>query len=135
MEAKEYEGRTVEYCSGRLVSSADRGIFYGTLVLILIPALAWFGFVCPWYVRLALVDGLMYALLVPTFSLFLAAHTLVALFLCAFTDPGILPRGMAAFGTTCHTENCSLIHKGQIRKVQKKRNSETILHSNSRVLH
>jgi len=92
MEAKVYEGQTKEYCRGRCVGAQNRHVFHVTLGLIAVPAILWFGCVVPWYINLAL-EGYPYAILVPIFSVYLAINTLVALFLCSYTDPGILPRG------------------------------------------
>ncbi|KAL6075702.1 Actin-related protein 3B [Balamuthia mandrillaris] len=83
-----YQGNSRSYCSGKLVSGPDRQAFYLTLLLIFVPLVLFYGFVCPWYIWRSALWGCLLLL----FMLWSTGVTLSSFFLVSFMDPGILPR-------------------------------------------
>jgi len=74
------------YCGGRFVTGPDNGYFYLTLVLMYAPHVPFLVLVCPYFSDK--ITPVVYA--IPGYLLLFAT---AMLFLAAFTDPGIIPRG------------------------------------------
>jgi len=74
------------YFGGRWVTGPDNTYFFLTLVLTYAPHVPFFALVCPYF------DDKMTAMVYVIPGYVLVAST-VLLFLAAFTDPGIVPRG------------------------------------------
>ncbi|XP_028460479.1 probable palmitoyltransferase ZDHHC14 [Perca flavescens] len=80
-----FPGRNRFYCDGRIMMARQTGVFYLTLVLILLTCGLFFTFDCPF-----LASSLSRAIPAVGGVLFLFVMTM--LFRASFTDPGVLPR-------------------------------------------
>jgi len=86
MNSKRDDSQTKSYFGGKFVTGPDNVYFYLTLVLMYVPHGPFFGLICPYF--LDKISAAVYV--IPGYILVFATITL---FLAAFTDPGILPRG------------------------------------------
>ncbi|KAL0967270.1 hypothetical protein UPYG_G00250110 [Umbra pygmaea] len=80
-----FPGRNRFYCNGRLMMARQTGVFYLTLVLIIVTSGLFFTFDCPF-----LASNLTPA--IPVVGGMLLIFVLGMLFRAGFTDPGVLPR-------------------------------------------
>ncbi|XP_030576698.1 probable palmitoyltransferase ZDHHC14, partial [Archocentrus centrarchus] len=81
-----FPGRNRFYCDGRIMMARQTGVFYLTLVLILLTCGLFFTFDCPF-----LASNLTPA--IPAIGGVLFVFVMGMLFRASFSDPGILPRG------------------------------------------
>ncbi|XP_073348590.1 palmitoyltransferase ZDHHC14-like [Pagrus major] len=80
-----FPGRNRFYCGGRIMMARQTGVFYLTLVLILLTSGLFFTFDCPF-----LASNLTPA--IPAVGGVLFVFVMGMLFRASFTDPGVLPR-------------------------------------------
>lgn len=80
-----FPGRNRFYCDGRIMMARQTGVFYLTLVLILLTCGLFFTFDCPF-----LASNLTPA--IPAVGGVLFIFVMGMLFRASFSDPGILPR-------------------------------------------
>ncbi|XP_032399704.1 probable palmitoyltransferase ZDHHC14 [Etheostoma spectabile] len=80
-----FPGRNRFYCDGRIMMARQTGVFYLTLVLILLTCGLFFAFDCPF-----LASNLSPA--IPAVGGVLFVFVMGMLFRASFTDPGVLPR-------------------------------------------
>ncbi|XP_018530106.1 LOW QUALITY PROTEIN: palmitoyltransferase ZDHHC14-like [Lates calcarifer] len=80
-----FPGRNRFYCDGRIMMARQTGVFYLTLVLILLTSGLFFTFDCPF-----LASNLTPA--IPAVGGVLFLFVMGMLFRASFTDPGVLPR-------------------------------------------
>ncbi|XP_074471686.1 palmitoyltransferase ZDHHC14-like [Sebastes fasciatus] len=80
-----FPGRNRFYCDGRIMMARQTGVFYLTLVLILLTCGLFFTFDCPF-----LASNLTPA--IPAVGGVLFVFVMGMLFRASFTDPGVLPR-------------------------------------------
>ncbi|XP_070705072.1 palmitoyltransferase ZDHHC14-like [Pempheris klunzingeri] len=80
-----FPGRNRFYCNGRIMMARQTGVFYLTLVLILLTSGLFFTFDCPF-----LASNLTPA--IPAVGGVLFVFVMGMLFRASFTDPGVLPR-------------------------------------------
>ncbi|XP_060889359.1 palmitoyltransferase ZDHHC14-like, partial [Labrus mixtus] len=80
-----FPGRNRFYCNGRIMMARQTGVFYLTLVLILLTCGLFFTFDCPF-----LASNLTPA--IPAVGGVLFIFVMGMLFRASFTDPGVLPR-------------------------------------------
>ncbi|XP_038583648.1 LOW QUALITY PROTEIN: palmitoyltransferase ZDHHC14-like [Micropterus salmoides] len=80
-----FPGRNRFYCGGRIMMARQTGVFYLTLVLILLTCGLFFTFDCPF-----LASNLTPA--IPAVGGVLFIFVMGMLFRASFTDPGVLPR-------------------------------------------
>ncbi|KAJ7988898.1 hypothetical protein DPEC_G00313960 [Dallia pectoralis] len=97
-----FPGRNKFYCDGRIMMARQAGVFYLTLVLILVTSGLFFGFDCPF-----LSEQLTPA--IPVIGGVLFVFVLGTLFRTSFSDPGVLPRATAdeAADLEKQINNCS----------------------------
>ncbi|XP_036398742.1 probable palmitoyltransferase ZDHHC14 isoform X1 [Megalops cyprinoides] len=80
-----FPGRNKFYCNGRIMMARQTGVFYLTLVLIIVTSGLFFAFDCPF-----LASSLTPA--VPAIGGVLFLFVLGTLLRTSFSDPGVLPR-------------------------------------------
>ncbi|XP_054604194.1 palmitoyltransferase ZDHHC14 [Nothobranchius furzeri] len=80
-----FPGRNRFYCDGRIMMARQTGVFYLTLVLILLTSGLFFAFDCPF-----LATHLTPA--IPAVGAVLFVFVMGMLFRASFSDPGVLPR-------------------------------------------
>ncbi|XP_027895633.1 probable palmitoyltransferase ZDHHC14 isoform X1 [Xiphophorus couchianus] len=80
-----FPGRNRFYCDGRVMMARQTGVFYLTLVLILLTSGLFFAFDCPY-----LASNLSPA--IPAVGAVLFVFVMGMLFRASFSDPGVLPR-------------------------------------------
>ncbi|KAM4713406.1 palmitoyltransferase ZDHHC14-like [Anableps anableps] len=80
-----FPGRNRFYCDGRVMMARQTGVFYLTLVLILLTSGLFFAFDCPY-----LASHLSPA--IPAVGAVLFVFVMGMLFRASFSDPGVLPR-------------------------------------------
>nr|XP_046153905.1 palmitoyltransferase ZDHHC14 isoform X1 [Oncorhynchus gorbuscha] len=80
-----FPGRNRFYCNGRVMMARQTGVFYLTLVLIMVTSGLFFAFDCPF-----LASNLTPA--IPVIGGVLFFFVLGMLFRASFSDPGVLPR-------------------------------------------
>ncbi|XP_041720915.1 palmitoyltransferase ZDHHC14-like [Coregonus clupeaformis] len=80
-----FPGRNRFYCNGRVMMARQTGVFYLTLVLIMVTSGLFFAFDCPF-----LASNLTPA--IPVIGGVLFVFVLGMLFRASFSDPGVLPR-------------------------------------------
>ncbi|KAM6973433.1 palmitoyltransferase ZDHHC14-like isoform 2-T2 [Aplochiton taeniatus] len=80
-----FPGRNKFYCNGRIMMAKQTGVFYLTLVLILVTCGLFFTFDCP-FLALQLTPA------IPVVGGVLCVFVLGTLFRTSFSDPGVLPR-------------------------------------------
>ncbi|XP_037541934.1 palmitoyltransferase ZDHHC14 [Nematolebias whitei] len=80
-----FPGRNRFYCDGRIMMARQTGVFYLTLVLILLTCGLFFTFDCPF-----LASHLTPA--IPAVGAVLFVFVMGMLFRASFSDPGVLPR-------------------------------------------
>ncbi|KAI9537589.1 Palmitoyltransferase zdhhc14, partial [Dissostichus eleginoides] len=80
-----FPGRNKFYCNGRLMMAKQTGVFYLTLVLILVTCGLFFTFDCP-FLALELTP------VIPVIGGVLFMFVLGTLLRTSFSDPGVLPR-------------------------------------------
>ncbi|XP_055720458.1 palmitoyltransferase ZDHHC14-like isoform X5 [Salvelinus fontinalis] len=80
-----FPGRNKFYCNGRIMMARQTGVFYLTLVLILVTSGLFFAFDCP-FLSLQLTPA------IPVIGGVLFVFVLGTLFRTSFSDPGVLPR-------------------------------------------
>ncbi|XP_023144930.2 palmitoyltransferase ZDHHC14 [Amphiprion ocellaris] len=80
-----FPGRNRFYCNGRIMMARQTGVFYLTLVLILLTSGLFFTFDCPF-----LASNLTPA--IPAVGGVLFVFVMGMLFRASFSDPGVLPR-------------------------------------------
>ncbi|MEQ2242794.1 Palmitoyltransferase zdhhc14 [Ilyodon furcidens] len=80
-----FPGRNRFYCDGRIMMARQTGVFYLTLVLILLTSGLFFTFDCPY-----LASHLSPA--IPAVGAVLFVFVMGMLFRASFSDPGVLPR-------------------------------------------
>ncbi|GLD51164.1 probable palmitoyltransferase ZDHHC14 [Lates japonicus] len=80
-----FPGRNRFYCDGRIMMARQTGVFYLTLVLILLTSGLFFTFDCPF-----LASNLTPA--IPAVGGVLFLFVMGMLFRASFSDPGVLPR-------------------------------------------
>ncbi|XP_036810879.1 probable palmitoyltransferase ZDHHC14 isoform X3 [Oncorhynchus mykiss] len=80
-----FPGRNKFYCNGRIMMARQTGVFYLTLVLILITSGLFFTFDCP-FLSVQLTPA------IPVIGGVLFVFVLGTLFRTSFSDPGVLPR-------------------------------------------
>ncbi|XP_041716828.1 palmitoyltransferase ZDHHC14-like isoform X2 [Coregonus clupeaformis] len=80
-----FPGRNRFYCNGRVMMARQTGVFYLTLVLIMVTSGLFFAFDCPF-----LASNLTPA--IPVIGGVLLFFVLGMLFRASFSDPGVLPR-------------------------------------------
>ncbi|XP_023681634.1 palmitoyltransferase ZDHHC14-like isoform X2 [Paramormyrops kingsleyae] len=80
-----FPGRNKFYCNGRIMMGRQTGVFYLTLVLIVVTSGLFFAFDCPF---------LAYSLspAIPAIGAFLFLFVMGMLLRASFSDPGVLPR-------------------------------------------
>ncbi|KAF3703245.1 putative palmitoyltransferase ZDHHC14 [Channa argus] len=83
-----FPGRNRFYCDGRIMMARQSGVFYLTLVLILLTSGLFFTFDCPF-----LAANLTPA--IPAVGGVLFIFVMGMLFKASFSDPGVLPRATA----------------------------------------
>ena len=83
-----WQGNNTICCDGRIIGGPQKQNFVYTLILIVVPSLCFIGGVCVNYIR---EYQQFYVLIV---YLLLLTSSLVAFALTAFSDPGIIPRGI-----------------------------------------
>jgi len=77
-------GNSMTYCGGTIITGPDRVLFWVAQILIILPAVPFYIFVCVPLIHVSplfLVGGIF--VILPVF---------VSLYLAAFTEPGIIPR-------------------------------------------
>ncbi|KAJ8356127.1 hypothetical protein SKAU_G00189210 [Synaphobranchus kaupii] len=82
---KAFPGRNKFYCNGRIMMAKQTGVFYLTLVLIVVTSGLFFAFDCPF-----LASNLTPA--IPAIGGVLFLFVIGMLFRASFSDPGVLPR-------------------------------------------
>ncbi|XP_010877478.1 probable palmitoyltransferase ZDHHC14 isoform X2 [Esox lucius] len=80
-----FPGRNKFYCDGRIMMARQTGVFYLTLVLILVTSGLFFSFDCP-FLSVKLTPA------IPVIGGVLFVFVLGTLFRTSFSDPGVLPR-------------------------------------------
>ncbi|XP_016410736.1 probable palmitoyltransferase ZDHHC14 isoform X1 [Sinocyclocheilus rhinocerous] len=80
-----FQGRNKFYCNGRIMMAKQTGVFYLTMVLILVTSGLFFAFDCPF-----LASNLTPA--IPAIGGVLFIFVMGMLLRASFTDPGVLPR-------------------------------------------
>ncbi|XP_048852828.1 palmitoyltransferase ZDHHC14-like isoform X3 [Brienomyrus brachyistius] len=80
-----FPGRNKFYCNGRIMMGRQTGVFYLTMVLIVVTSGLFFAFDCPF-----LASSLTPA--IPAIGGFLFLFVMGMLFRASFSDPGVLPR-------------------------------------------
>ncbi|XP_042177468.1 palmitoyltransferase ZDHHC14 isoform X3 [Oncorhynchus tshawytscha] len=80
-----FPGRNRFYCNGRVMMARQTGVFYLTLILIMVTSGLFFAFDCPF-----LASNLTPA--IPVIGGVLFVFVLGMLFRASFSDPGVLPR-------------------------------------------
>uniref|UniRef100_A0A8P4KC35 Palmitoyltransferase n=2 Tax=Dicentrarchus labrax TaxID=13489 RepID=A0A8P4KC35_DICLA len=80
-----FQGRNKFYCDGRIMMAKQTGVFYLTLVLILVTCGLFFTFDCP-FLALELTP------VIPVIGGVLFMFVLGTLLRTSFSDPGVLPR-------------------------------------------
>ncbi|KAF7690473.1 putative palmitoyltransferase ZDHHC14 isoform X1 [Silurus meridionalis] len=80
-----FPGRNKFYCDGRIMMAKQSGVFYLTMVLILVTSGLFFTFDCPF-----LASNLSPA--IPAIGGILFLFVMVMLLRASFSDPGVLPR-------------------------------------------
>ncbi|KAM9354628.1 palmitoyltransferase ZDHHC14-like [Pholidichthys leucotaenia] len=80
-----FPGRNRFYCDGRIMMGRQTGVFYLTLVLILLTSGLFFTFDCPF-----LASNVTPA--IPAVGGILFIFVMLTLFRASFSDPGVLPR-------------------------------------------
>ncbi|XP_041703389.1 palmitoyltransferase ZDHHC14 isoform X3 [Coregonus clupeaformis] len=80
-----FPGRNKFYCNGRIMMARQTGVFYLTLILILITSGLFFTFDCP-FLSVQLTPA------IPVIGGVLFVFVLGTLFRTSFSDPGVLPR-------------------------------------------
>ncbi|KAJ8270972.1 hypothetical protein GJAV_G00121330 [Gymnothorax javanicus] len=80
-----FPGRNKFYCNGRIMMAKQTGVFYLTLVLIVVTSGLFFAFDCPF-----LASNLTPA--IPAVGGVLFLFVMGMLFRASFSDPGVLPR-------------------------------------------
>ncbi|XP_028834563.1 probable palmitoyltransferase ZDHHC14 isoform X2 [Denticeps clupeoides] len=80
-----FPGRNKFYCNGRIMMARQTGVFYLTLVLIVVTSGLFFAFDCP-FLALHLTPA------IPVIGGILFSFVLGTLLRTSFSDPGVLPR-------------------------------------------
>ncbi|XP_029109062.1 probable palmitoyltransferase ZDHHC14 isoform X1 [Scleropages formosus] len=80
-----FPGRNKFYCNGRIMMAKQTGVFYLTMVLIVVTSGLFFAFDCPF-----LATNLTPA--IPAIGGVLFVFVMGMLFRASFSDPGVLPR-------------------------------------------
>uniref|UniRef100_A0A671QIU3 Palmitoyltransferase n=1 Tax=Sinocyclocheilus anshuiensis TaxID=1608454 RepID=A0A671QIU3_9TELE len=80
-----FQGRNKFYCNGRIMMAKQTGVFYLTMVLILVTSGLFFAFDCPF-----LASNLTPA--IPAIGGVLFIFVMGMLLRASFSDPGVLPR-------------------------------------------
>ncbi|XP_075059478.1 palmitoyltransferase ZDHHC14 isoform X3 [Mixophyes fleayi] len=80
-----FPGRNKFYCNGRIMMARQTGVFYLTLILILVTSGLFFAFDCP-YLAVKITPA------IPVIGGILVFFVMGTLLRTSFSDPGVLPR-------------------------------------------
>jgi len=84
-----YVGKSTQSCNRTFISGPDRQAFYLAIGLIAFPCILFYGFIAPWWVM-----HFRFGWIIVICSFYLAGVTFSTLILSAYSDPGIIPRGV-----------------------------------------
>ncbi|KAF2071642.1 hypothetical protein CYY_007035 [Polysphondylium violaceum] len=85
--ARTYTSTTKTYCNNRFITGPDKGYFISAMVLVFIPEIPFLIFICPLF-----EEWVTPAIYVVSIYIWLAVYAF--LIQTAYTDPGIVPRGV-----------------------------------------
>mmetsp|Transcript_21282 Transcript_21282/g.34197 ORF Transcript_21282/g.34197 Transcript_21282/m.34197 type:complete len:191 (-) Transcript_21282:4-576(-) len=83
-----WQGNNTICCNGRIIGGPQKNNYFWTLLLIVVPSVLFTAVVCPHYIEH------YHAYYVVIVHLLLCTLSIVSLTMTAFSDPGIIPRGI-----------------------------------------
>eukprot|EP01103_Thecamoeba_quadrilineata_P002212 TRINITY_DN12204_c0_g1_i1.p1 TRINITY_DN12204_c0_g1~~TRINITY_DN12204_c0_g1_i1.p1 ORF type:complete len:295 (-),score=1.22 TRINITY_DN12204_c0_g1_i1:162-1046(-) len=105
-----YTTKSVFHCNGRLMSGPQRGQFYATLVLFLLPTALFFTFVAPYLcIHVSFVALVILAIIFTVLAF-------INLMVSAYRDPGVIPKNPTDSQTKHRNQKHVMINGTKVQK-------------------